>query len=87
MGGVGSIIHQLTDQTARPIYLTLQGAERDLLLSALLLSWCLHLHLSLLHPSVLFSLQRMDEGEHAAKELSASITSALAGVIGEEFCE
>lgn len=33
MGGVGSIIHQLTDQTARPIYLTLQGAERDLLLS------------------------------------------------------
>lgn len=82
MGGVGSIIHQLTDQTARPIYLPLQGAERDLLLS-----WCLHLHLSLLHPSVLFSLQRMDEGEHAAKELSASITSALAGVIGEEFCE
>lgn len=32
-GGVSSIIHQLMDQTAPPIYLTLQGAERDLLLS------------------------------------------------------
>lgn len=31
--GVSSIIHQLMDQTARLIYLTLQGAERDLPLS------------------------------------------------------
>lgn len=29
--GVSSIIHQLMDQTARLIYLTLQDAERDLL--------------------------------------------------------
>lgn len=36
------------DQTAPPIYLTLQGAERDVFFSVcLLLSWCLHLHLSL----------------------------------------
>lgn len=32
-GGVSSIIHQLMDQTAPLIYLTLQGAERGLLLS------------------------------------------------------
>lgn len=31
--GVSSIICQLMDQTARLIYLTLQDAERDLLLS------------------------------------------------------
>lgn len=28
-GGVSSIIHQLMDQTAPPIYLTVRGAERD----------------------------------------------------------
>lgn len=60
--------------------ISLCTAPRDLLLS-----WCFHL--SLLHPSVLYSLQRMDEGERAARQLSASITSALTGVIGEEFCE
>lgn len=31
-GSVSSIIHQLMDQTGPPIYLTLQGAERDVFL-------------------------------------------------------
>ena len=49
-GGVSSIIHQLMDQPAPLIYLTLQGAERLLLLSG---SRCSHFRPSLSCPSIL----------------------------------
>lgn len=67
-GGVTSITHQLIDHpTPPPLFISLCRVLREIFFSlALLLSWCLHFHLSPLYPSVL-SLLRMDECERAAR--------------------
>lgn len=68
-GGVTSITHQLIDHAPPSLFISLCRALREIFFSlALLLSWCLHFHLSPLHPSVL-SLLRMDECECAARNL------------------